>query len=171
VDVLIRAMAHNPEIPLKIAGSGTHRKALEKLAWELNTPNVEFLGSRYGDELDVLLNNCRFMVVPSLWHENFPYVMMEAMARGKAVIGSDKGGIPEYIIPGETGYVFPSHDPETLSETISGLWKQPALAAEMGSRAKIFADEQFNDETFYHRLSGIYHQVTGKVVKNPEFSA
>lgn len=170
VDVLIRAMKQVPGAQLKIAGSGTHRTVLEKLAADEQISNVTFLGSKYGEELEVLLGNCRFLVVPSLWHENFPYVMMEAFARGKAVVGSDKGGIPEYIFPGETGYVFPSHDSEALAGYINELWSHPAKAEAMGAKAKELADKQFNDEAFYERLAEIYEKITGKVIKNPEFS-
>ena len=171
VDILLRAMKQVPQATLKIVGSGTHRTFLEHLAKTENITNIEFLGSRYGEELDELFNNCRFVVVPSLWHENFPYVMMESFARGKAVVGSDKGGIPEYIIPGETGFTFPSHDSTKLAEIINHLWSDPAKAIAMGMKAKELADIQFNDEAFYQRLSTIYQKVTGKVIKKPEFSA
>ncbi|HMT27721.1 MAG TPA: glycosyltransferase [Bacteroidia bacterium] len=171
VDILLHAMKQVPKASLKIAGSGTHRVFLEAMAKKEGITNVEFLGSRFGDELEDLFNNCRFVVVPSLWHENFPYVMMESFARGKAVVGSDKGGIPEYIIPGETGYIFPSHDENALASIVKQLWEDPAKAAEMGLKAKQIADKQFNDETFYQRLSDIYQKVTGKVIKKPEFSA
>ncbi|MBL0339643.1 MAG: glycosyltransferase [Bacteroidetes bacterium] len=106
VDILLKAMKEVPDAKLKIAGSGTHRVFLEQFARTEKITNIEFLGSVHGEDLETLFNNCSFVVVPSLWHENFPYVMMESFARGKAVLGSDKGGIPEYIIPGETGYIF-----------------------------------------------------------------
>ncbi len=170
VDVLLDAMKMVPDARLKIAGDGKHRTYLEDYAAQKQIDNVEFIGSKYGHELENLFGHCRFLVVPSLWHENFPYVMMEAFARGKAVLGSDKGGIPEYIIPGETGEVFPSHDASALAGYISDLWCHPDKAAKMGARAKQLADIQFNDEAFYGRLAEIYKKITGKVIKNPEFS-
>ena len=171
VDILIKAMKENSDIPLKIVGSGNYQPQLEALATQLGLKNVEFLGSQYGDDLESLFNNCRFVVVPSIWHENFPYVMMEAFARGKAVIGSDKGGIPEYISEGETGFVFPSHDVKSLAGFIRKLFDNPEKAKEMGLKAKAFADNQFNDEIFYQRLSAVYEKASGKVVKNTEFSS
>jgi glycosyltransferase involved in cell wall biosynthesis len=170
VDTLIHAMKKNPEIPLKIAGSGNYRADLEALTKSLDLKNVEFLGAMYGEELESLFNQCRFVVVPSIWYENFPYVMMEAFARGKAVIGSDKGGIPEYIKEGETGFVFPSGDTNALAGLIRNLFDDPGMARQMGLNAKALADKEFSDEIFYQRLSGIYQNVTGKVIKNHEFS-
>jgi glycosyltransferase involved in cell wall biosynthesis len=96
--------------------------------------------------------------------------MMESFARGKAVVGSDKGGIPEYILPGETGEVFPSHDPKALATIIRELWHHPAKATEMGKKAKEIADREFNDEAFYNRLSVVYENAIGKVIKNHELS-
>ena len=171
VDILINAMAANPGIPLKIAGSGNYRPQLEALTASLGLKNVEFLGPKYGEELESLFSNCRFVVVPSIWHENFPYVMMEAFARGKAVIGSDKGGIPEYITEGETGFVFPSHDSKTLAFLIKRLFDNPQQARDMGLKAKALADSQFTDDIFYQRLSTVYEKVAGKLIKNPEFSS
>jgi glycosyltransferase involved in cell wall biosynthesis len=170
VDILLGAMAEVPEAKLKIVGSGTHGTFLQEFARKNNITNVEFLGQKFGDELEPIFNGCSFVVVPSLWHENFPYVMMESFARGKAVVGSDKGGIPEYIVQGQTGLVFPSHDAVTLANCIRDLWDHPEKAAEMGRKAKELADQQFNDEAFYIRLSDIYKKATHKVIKNPEFS-
>lgn len=170
VDVLIRAMKTNSTIPLKIAGEGEYRHFLESLTLELALKNVEFLGQVQGNELDKLFNKCTFVVVPSLWFENFPYVMMEANARAKAVIGSDKGGIPEYIIEGETGFVFPAKDSEKLAELIQKLFENPSQAKRMGLKAKALADSLFDDETFYLRLSAIYQKVSEKTMKKSEFS-
>jgi glycosyltransferase involved in cell wall biosynthesis len=64
VDTLIHAMKKNPEIPLKIAGSGNYRADLEALTKSLDLKNVEFLGAMYGEELESLFNQCRFVVVP-----------------------------------------------------------------------------------------------------------
>lgn len=170
VDVLLDAMRQVPRARLKIVGSGNYGDHLKRMAAENQLTNVEFMGPRFGDELEPIFNGCRFVVVPSLWHENFPYVMMESFARGKAVVGSDKGGIPEYIVPGETGLIFPAQDSAILASSIRELWDHPAKAAEMGKKAKILADAQFNDEAFYARLSDIYEKVTRKVIKKAEFS-
>jgi glycosyltransferase involved in cell wall biosynthesis len=170
VNILLDAMKKVPQAHLKIAGGGTHRTYLEKYTTDQQITNVEFVGSKYGDELEDLFNHCRFLVVPSLWHENFPYVMMEAFARGKAVIGSDKGGIPEYIRENETGFVFPSHNADALATLIRDLWENPVKSQSMGEKAKQLADIQFNDEAFYTRLIEIYEKNTGKVLKNPEFT-
>jgi len=98
VDILLKAMQKVPQAKLKIAGSGSWEAHLKKISSELMLNNVEFLGAVHGEELQNLIAHSRFIVVPSLWYENFPYVMTETFALGKAIIGSDKGGIPEMTI-------------------------------------------------------------------------
>ena len=159
VDVLMRAMKLVPDARLVIAGDGGFKSSLEQLKDVEGITNVEFVGSKHGTELEQLFNGCRAVVVPSIWHENFPYVMMEAFARGKSVIGSDKGGIPEYINEDETGHVYPSHDHQRLATIIKNLWVHPNKALQMGKNAKAYADSQFNDSAFYNRLLEIYHEV------------
>ncbi|MEQ9008548.1 MAG: glycosyltransferase, partial [Ekhidna sp.] len=95
VDVLLKAMSHLPQIKLKVVGNGPDEEKLLEIKQNLNLENVEFLGPKYNEELEPILKACRFVVVPSLWHENYPYVINQSFAYGKAVIGSDKGGIPE----------------------------------------------------------------------------
>jgi glycosyltransferase involved in cell wall biosynthesis len=170
VDILLQAMKENPEIPLKIAGDGEDAGRLKALSQKIELHNVEFLGPLYGDGFRELIEGARFLVVPSVWHENFPYVMMEAFASGKAVIGSDKGGIPEYIDPGKTGFIYPSEDPKALAACIRRLFNETGLARQMGVNAKAHADENFTDEIFFLRLSAIYQKVAGKLGKKHEFS-
>ncbi len=161
VDILLHAMKQVPEARLVIAGDGGFRPSLESLAAAEQIKNVEFVGSKSGAELEKLFSGCRFVVVPSIWHENFPYVMMEAFARGKAVVGSDKGGIPEYIDEGVTGHVYPSNDPEKLASCIRNLWLNPTQAMQMGRNAKEYADKLFTDSAFYNRLLAIYKDAMG----------
>jgi glycosyltransferase involved in cell wall biosynthesis len=159
VDILLKAMQLVPEARLKIAGDGPYRKVLEDMAEKLNLRNVTFLGSTWGEETGKLMSRCRFVVIPSLWYENFPYVMTETFARGKAVVGSDKGGIPEYISEGDTGMVYPSEDHQKLAACIRELWNNPKKAVRMGKNAREMAITEFRDEVFYRRLSDIYQKV------------
>jgi glycosyltransferase involved in cell wall biosynthesis len=161
VDVLLKAMKLVPEAKLKIAGDGPYREHLEGIKRNLGLQNAEFLGAVWGEESGKLMSNCRFVVIPSLWYENFPYVLTETYARGKAVIGSDKGGIPEYIQEGVTGMVYPAESAERLADCIKALWNSPERTVEMGKNARKLAINEFRDEVFYRRISHIYQKVCG----------
>lgn len=159
VDILIRAMKYAPQARLVLIGNGPQLEQLQKLSHDLDLHNIEFVGPKWGDELDSLLKLARFVVVPSIWHENFPYVIVQAFALGKAVIGSDRGGIPELIKDGEFGYIYPADVPSALADKINTLWNSPQLSVKMGKNAKDYADTVFNDEVFYNTLMDIYKGV------------
>ncbi len=159
VHILLKAMQYASSTRLILVGDGPEFHNLQKLAINLCLKNVEFVGPKWSQELDDLLRLARFVVVPSIWHENFPYVIVQAFAMGKAVIGTDRGGIPELIVDGEFGYIYPAESPESLGEKINLLWHNPQLTAEMGKKAKKYADSVFNDNVFYDTLMYIYHGV------------
>lgn len=159
VDVLLRAAAQAPQVRLKIVGDGPESARLEKFARELGLAGVEFLGPVWGDDLNRLLARCRFVVVPSVWHENFPYVINQAFAFGKPIIGSDRGGIPELVDHGRRGLIYGAEDPVTLAEAMRQLWEAPECARAMGLEAKRFSDVNFNDRKFYESLVTIYQEV------------
>ncbi len=159
VDVLLRAMALLPRAQLVLVGDGPAEGALKGLAAELGLQNVSFAGPRWGEDLDRILRRTRFVIVPSVWHENYPYVINQSFAMGKAVIGTDRGGIPELIKDGEYGFIYKARDEADLAVKIQKLWENPGLAVKMGAAAKAFADERFNDQRFYETLMGRYEDV------------
>lgn len=159
VDVLLRAAAQAPGVKIKIIGNGPDEDNLHRLAQELKLSNVEFLGPMWGEALDAVLAHARFVIVPSVWHENFPYVINQSFAFGKPVIGSDRGGIPEMVHDGERGLIYPAQDHAALAAAMTSLWNDPQRCVEMGRKAKVFVDSEFNDERFYERLMAIYNGV------------
>lgn len=159
VDILLKAMKLVPEAHLKIVGTGYEKLNLEMLAEQLQLKNVEFLGARWNDGVKLIIQRARFIVIPSLWYENFPYVIAESYAMGKPIIGSDKGGIPEYIVEGVTGHIYPSADVKKLSELIGLLWHNEKETVQKGMNAKKYADENFNDPVFYKNLIAAYRSV------------
>ncbi len=156
VDILIKAAAKNKECKLKIIGDGPEKNRLIKLAKKLKADNVDFCGPLWGNDLKEILSKSRFVVVPSLWHENFPYVILQSFALGKPVIGSSVGGIPELIQENYNGYLYENDDIIDLASKIKFLWENNSIAVKMGSNAKIFSDKNFNDENFYKNLIKIY---------------
>jgi phosphatidylinositol alpha-1,6-mannosyltransferase len=75
-------------------------------------------------------------------------VYLEAMARGKPVIGGAHGGAAEIIEDGITGYLVPHGDPIQLATSIEALLADQAHAKEMGSRGKQRVDNEFRFNIF-----------------------
>ena len=159
VDLLLKAMEHVPEAHLKIVGSGPDEIRLREQVRSRGHGSVEFLGALWGSSLDEVLQGCRAVVVPSLWHENFPYVILQAFAAGKAVIGSRRGGIPELIEDGKSGLLYDAADDHALADALTALWSDPVRAVGMGRAAKAWCDQEFNDETFGRALMTRYEEV------------
>lgn len=156
VDILLKAMKLAPNARLLLVGDGPQLEILMKLTNDLELKNIEFTGPKWGEELDSILKKARFTVVPSIWHENFPYVIVQSFAMGKAVIGTNRGGIPELVKDGEYGFTYPADDSSALADKINVLWNNPQLAVNMGLKAKSYADTIFNDQSFYETLMNIY---------------
>ena len=116
------------------------------------------MGPKWGDGLNALLFRARFVVVPSTWHENFPYVILQSFAAGKAVLGSDRGGIPELIEHGRSGFIYTALDHRSLADYINILWDDKKKAVQMGIDAKEWADENFNDARFFADIMRIYRE-------------
>lgn len=83
---------------------------------------VRWLGMVHPDEF---YPNIDLLVVPSLWHEPFGRVLVEAFARGVPVFAADRGGIPEVIGSSEAGLVFDPTDARALSALIDGIARDP----------------------------------------------
>lgn len=159
VDVLIKAMQYCPSIPLKIAGGGPEEENLKRLTSSLQLKNIEFKGNVGSDEMKLLMSNCSFAVIPSVWYENFPYVLAEAYAHAKPVIGSRIGGIPEYIVEGETGYTYQAQDYEELAKRISSLFADKERSDQLGLAARQFAELNFSNQVFFDRVMKVYQSV------------
>lgn len=158
VDVLISAARECPGVPVVIVGDGPDRKKIERAVAQL--PNVEFVGPAWGEDLKRHLQDARAVVVPSLWHENFPYVIFQAFAAGKPVIGSQRGGIPELVEAGPHGWLFEPTDPRQLAEamqTVAGLPDDELVT--MGFAAQDYVTKTFNDDVIHSELLRIYREV------------
>lgn len=159
VDVLVRAASLLPEVEFRVVGDGPDFSALQSLSRSLGVENLSFIGPKWGERINEEIRACRFVVVPSVWHENFPYVINQAFAHGKPVVGSDRGGIPELVLHGERGLIYEADDPSSLAGAIKSLYFDLDSVRRMGENAKIYSDERFNDEHFYSVLMDIYDSV------------
>lgn len=116
VHSLIEVCKELPDIPFIFAGAGPLEKELE------GVKNIHNAGFLHGEELEKMIREARFSVVPSEWYENCPFSVMESQMCGTPVLGADIGGIPELIQDGETGELFPVGNMKELKRSIQKLW-------------------------------------------------
>jgi glycosyltransferase involved in cell wall biosynthesis len=86
------------------------------------------LRPNYGgrDGLDAALAESHVGIVPSVWEEAYGFVGVELLAKGIPVIGNALGGVPDYTIPGDTGWLNRSCTGEELAEIMAGIIRDPA---------------------------------------------
>ena len=121
----LRHFAGRVEVQVAGRGSADYEAYLRSL-WP--SPDVHFLGHT---QPETLFSRVDLLLAPSLWQEPFGRVVIEAFAHGKPVIGSSRGGIPELVDEGKTGFVFDPDKPETFSRAVERFLLEPDLAATM----------------------------------------
>ncbi|MBT3419290.1 MAG: glycosyltransferase [Candidatus Magasanikbacteria bacterium] len=122
IDVLFDAAIKTPDISYKIAGAGSLFDHLKKRITHERISNIELVGYKSGKVLTRLIDGARLVVVPSIWYENSPLSILEAMARGKVVLGSNIGGIPE-LLPREC--IFQPNNADRLAQCITMWYSSP----------------------------------------------
>ncbi|HEX4086708.1 MAG TPA: glycosyltransferase family 4 protein [Chthoniobacteraceae bacterium] len=115
-------------------GEHEYEKSLHDMARELGIEaNVEFLGFR--EDVSAMLRNMEILVHASTSADPCPSTVVEGMAHGLPVVGSNGGGVPEMIVDGESGLLAPMGDAESLAHAIERLLRDPALANQLGCAA------------------------------------
>lgn len=156
---LLEAMNQVKESKLKIVGTGPLAEAVSNRIKQMKLSNVELLGFKSGDELKNIIQKSRFMVIPSEWYENGPMSVLECMAYGKAILGSNMGGIPELIEDGKTGYVFKAGNQNELASKINLLLQNELLTVDMGKMARTRIENIYDKKHHYDKIIKVYNEV------------
>jgi glycosyltransferase involved in cell wall biosynthesis len=139
LDVLFRALSLLPEpeeVRLLVVGDGKEMSNLEALCRELRLDRlVTFCGRLANQDIGTIYEQIDVLVVPSVWPENSPVTISEAMASGIPVVAFDVGGIGELVESEVTGLLAPPRDARALADLIEHLRKDPELRREMGQKA------------------------------------
>jgi glycosyltransferase involved in cell wall biosynthesis len=141
VDLLLKAVTGMDGVwQLTIAGTGPEQDRLEPLARRLGLTDRVFFEGRFlpSSRLLAFYRELDVLVVPSRsrpnWVEQFGRVLIEAMACGVPVVGSDCGEIPNVV--GDAGLIFPEGNAEALRECLTRLMRDPDLRADLARRGR-----------------------------------
>jgi glycosyltransferase involved in cell wall biosynthesis len=154
VDTLLEAADKHPQIPFQVAGG--YDKYPELIARA--SGNFHFLGHLARNSVDNFIAQSRIIVMCSICYEGFPAVLVEAMLRGRPVIASRLGGIPEVVDEGVTGLLFEAGNAVDLAAKIQYLWAHPDLCRQMGEAGRKKALLEYTPDTYYRRLMDVYRQ-------------
>jgi glycosyltransferase involved in cell wall biosynthesis/GT2 family glycosyltransferase len=149
-----------PEVEFQIVGKDVPEEGgsvAEK--WRHHHPEykhkVQFLGEVTDVELSQCYEKCDLLVAPSLY-ESFGLIYVEAMARGKAVIGTTAGGIPEVVRHGITGILVPPGDTIQFEQAVTNLLRDDTLRGRLAQAGYRSYFEDFSAEAMAKHTLDLY---------------
>jgi glycosyltransferase involved in cell wall biosynthesis len=157
-DRLIEALAmpglRGRHVELVIAGEGSERSALERLAVARGLRDrVHLLGHR--EDLPAVLRAADAFVLSSLY-EGMSNALMEAMALGLPCVVTPVAGVEELVVPGESGLVVEASAPEPIAAALVRLLDKPVLARRLGAAARDRMARSFSVEANVRRFEALY---------------
>jgi glycosyltransferase involved in cell wall biosynthesis len=159
LDILVRAFLNTAgdDLSLEVHGDlgafpefSTH---VQNLARE--DGRIHFHGRFESSALPDVLRKLDVVVVPSIWYENTPFVILEALASGTPVIASDLGGLSELVEDGINGFLFEAGSAESLGEKILAFKTDRGLVERLRpdpSKARSLKDNVEEFSTLYEQL-------------------
>jgi glycosyltransferase involved in cell wall biosynthesis len=147
---------------LELIGSGPLRANLQSRAAELGaTDRVAFRDQIPSGEVPEALRGLHVLVLPSytrsFWKEQFGRALVEAMACGIPVIGSDSGEIPRVI--GDAGLVTPEGDADALAAALTRLFSDVDLHQRLARLGRERVLARFTHEQVAEQTVGLYREL------------
>lgn len=137
-----------------IVGEGLSRPMVEQHVAELGVgAYVKLLGHR--EDVHAVLRSLDVMAIPSL-HEGIPQIGLQALACQTPVVGSNVGGIPEIIRPGETGRLFSAGDAAALASALRDTLANPEATRVMTERGRKLAVANHSLDAMLNKLEALY---------------
>ncbi len=171
VDLLLRAAAGlTGDWRIRLLGDGPERGRLQRLAQSLNiAERVDFLGLVPSAQTAAHYAQMDALVLPSRrmpnWTEQFGRVLIEAMACGVPVVGSDCGEIPNVI--GDAGLTFPQNDGDALRAQLERLMGDDALRSDLGARGRARVLACYTMQSIARQTVAVYHTMLGAASSVP----
>jgi glycosyltransferase involved in cell wall biosynthesis len=168
VHVLINALNQlknrYPEIEFqaKILGSGSeaYTQRIQDLIVNCNLQDsVKLYGNKTLPEIIQYLSCAQVSIVPSLWYENLPNVILESYASGTAVVASNLGSIPQVVIHEKTGFLFEPGNPDDLAERVAYCLSNPDEMVVIGNNNRLFVERQYSKEKHLNALKELFGEL------------
>ncbi len=156
IELLLRVFHELQGLPLElwIAGQGEPSYEQTLKARYARDPRIRWLGFVSPAEI---LGKIAVLVVPSLWHEPMGRVVVEAYAWGVPVVAARRGGLPEVVQEGRTGFLFEPDRPEELGQLLRHLAERPETLVPLQRQAQAYSQD-FTVERMRDRYLEIYEQ-------------
>lgn len=158
VHTLFQAVQQMPEanISIKAYGDPTHFPAYTAQLQQIASADkrIELAGIYPSHEISQIFQNLDVLVVPSLWYENSPNVILEAFAHHTPVLAANLGGMAELVQHEKNGLLFAPGDPTDLASQVKRLIDSPSLRISLSKgipAIKSTAEEMDELQTIYQK--------------------
>jgi glycosyltransferase involved in cell wall biosynthesis len=161
LDVALRALAQVEGVSLVLVGEGGELAGMQALADELGLGGrARFVGARPRATVFELLAAADAALLSSSW-ENFPHMVVEALAVGTPVISTDVGGVGEVVRDGVNGLLVPIGDVDALAAAIRLYVEDAELQARLRAATGESLDA-FSPDVLYGRLEQILERAAAR---------
>jgi len=152
IGVLADAARLLPNPGLEVIGDGPETGRLHDM------PGVHLAGRQAPAQIYSRMRTAAFLLLPSIWYENFPRVLVEAFACGLPVIASRLGAMAELIEEGVTGLLFAPGDARDLADKLAWAQAHPESMRRMGKSAREVYERNYTSAVNFAQLSAIYRE-------------
>jgi glycosyltransferase involved in cell wall biosynthesis len=153
-----RRDAPQPDAHLMMVGDGPDEEMLKEQVKASGLENhVTFFP--FTREPNTIFERIDITVLPSLYKEGLPNVLLESMSMGVPVVSSNLGGVPEIVIDGSTGYMVEPGNKKALSDAIEKLWKNQENYQQMKTNARKLMVDQFDKITQFDRFISHFQEL------------
>jgi len=142
-DVLELARRLGPDVDFVMAGEGPLWKQIKEAATKIGS-HVKVI--EFTDQVPLLLARCSLIVLPSVFMEGLPQILLEAHAAGKPAVAYDIRGVRDIIEHGTTGYLVEPCDVDALYESVRKILENEDLRSGMGQAGQKRMREKFSNE-------------------------
>lgn len=138
-------------------GDGPMRPCLSQQAHQMGIADrVQFVGFR--SDVESVLPAFDLFALPSLW-EALPYALLEAMASALPIVATSVAGVPEVVVPGETGYLVPPYDSNALAAALRPLLDSSELRVRMGHAGRERVVKYFREDDMVRKTIQVYREM------------
>ena len=161
VDVLLEALALlDSKFECVILGDGNHRGYCEALSRKLGlTDRVTFKGFVPQEELKQYYRECSAVALSSLWPEPIATIGLEVMRYALPVVAFDAGGIKDWLIDGQNGFLVPWMDRQRYAARLGQLLTDKALARRFGENGLQLVNERYDFNGYIRDLETMFGRV------------
>jgi len=174
-DILLQALARLPQLAAAkgialptihtvMVGEGDLWAEWRRLGQELGLEHTHWLGNVPTDQMEAYYNAADALVMPNVTRPatGLGVTVLDAMACGKAIIGSDTAGNPLVVEPGINGLIVPEGDADALAQALLQLATHPEQCQAMGQASRHLIETRHG----WPQVAAHYRQRYGELMNN-----